>query len=215
MAEGTLNIELREKTGHHAPKALRNEGRLPGIFYAPGEEAIPIHLDAKTFKRLNQQEINVYNVIFPDGKERKSIVRDVQRNPLTDVITHVDILGIRLDQKIRLSVGIILTGSPAGVKEGGILEHLLREVEIEGLPLELPEHLELDVSELNIGDVLTLKDIPVDKFKFVTDIHHAVANVITPKVIEEPVEEELELLEGEEGEGVAEEGAEGEEEKSE
>ena len=118
-------------------------------------------------------------------------------------------MGIKLTEKVRLSIPIILRGTPAGVKEGGILEHLLREVEIEGLPLDLPEHLDVDVSELNIGDTVILEQIPTDKFRFVTEIHHAVANVIQPKIVKEEVEVEEELLEGEEGE----EGAEGKEEE--
>ena len=201
MSEANLHVELREKTGHHAPKALRREGRIPAIFYAHGEEAVPLHVDAKLFNRLSHQEVNIFNVIFPDGKERKSIVREIQRNPVNDAIIHIDILGIKLDEKIRLSVPVILVGSPVGVKEGGILEHLLREVEVEGLPLELPEHVEVDVSGLAIGDVVTLEDIPVDKFKFVTEIHHAVANVIQPKVVLEPEPVEVEELEGEAIEG--------------
>lgn len=207
MAEASLQVELREKTGHHTSKTLRREGRVPAIFYYHNDKTIPLSVDAKALQKLAQSEVNIIDLVFPDGKIRKSIFREIQRDPVTDMIIHLDIMGIKLTEKVKLSIPIILTGTAAGVKEGGILEHLLREVTVEGLPLDIPEHIEVDVSEMVIGDVVTLEDIPEDKFKFVTEIHHAVANVIHPRVIEEEVEEEE--LEGEEG--VEEEGAEEEE----
>lgn len=192
MAEAELHVELRDKTGHQTAKALRRAGRIPAIFYFRGEDSVPLSVDAKELMRLIQSEVNILNVVFPDGKIRKSILREVQRDPVNDDVQHVDIMGIKLTEKVRLSIPIILMGTPAGVKEGGILEHLLREVEIEGLPLDLPEHIEVDVNDLMIGDVITLENIPAEKFRFVTEIHHAIANVIQPKVVVEHVEEEVE-----------------------
>jgi large subunit ribosomal protein L25 len=132
------------------------------------------------------------------------VFREIQRDPVTDDIIHVDIMGIQLTEKIRLSIPVLLIGTPAGVKEGGILEHLLREVEVEGLPLDIPEHIEVDVTGLNIGDVITLEHLSVDKVQIVTEIHHAVANVIHPKVVKEEVEEVEEEV-PEEGEEMEEE----------
>lgn len=131
----------------------------------------------------------------------------------------MDLLGIKLDEKVKLSIPVLLIGTPAGVKEGGILEHLIREVVVEGLPLEIPDHIEVDVSDLNIGDVILLRDVSVEKIKFVTDEKHPVANVIHPKVVEELVAEEVvgeegeEVEGGEEGETAAEEGKTESEEK--
>lgn len=198
MSEANIQCELREKIHHRTAKELRKQGKIPAIFYAHNEDSIPISIDAKTIQQLLGREVNILNVIFPDGKTRKSIIRDIQRDPITDTIIHLDILGIQLTKKIRMTIPIILKGSPVGVKEGGILEHLLREVEVEGLPLDIPEHIEVDVSELEIGDVIKLENIVVEKIKFITEIHHAVANVIHPKVvlIEEEVAEEV--VEGEE-----------------
>jgi len=203
MAETDLHVELRKKTGHLSAKELRRNGRVPAIFYAHDEDSVPLSVDAKEFQRLLHSKVNVLNVIFPDGKPKKSILREIQRDPVTDTIIHVDIMGIKLTEKVRLTIPILLTGAPAGVKEGGILEHLLREVEVEGLPLDIPEHIEVDVSGLNIGDVITLESISVDKFRIVPEIHHALANVIHPKVVKEEVEveeevEEEAVIEGEE-----------------
>ena len=198
MSEADIQVELREKTGHHTAKALRRSGRIPAIFYAHDEDSVPISMDAKEIERIAHSEINILNVIFPDGKTRESVFREIQRDPVTDDIIHVDIMGIELTEKIKLSIPIFLVGTPVGVKEGGILEHLLREVEVEGLPLDIPEHIEVDVSGLNIGDVVTLEHLSVDKFRIVTMIHHAVANVIHPKVVKEVEVEEEVLEEGEE-----------------
>jgi len=215
MAEAQLNAELRDQVGHTGPKELRSSGRVPGVFYTGGEECIPFHVGEVELNRVLHSDVNIINLMFPKQDARKCIFREVQRDPVTDAVIHVDLFGIKLTEKVSLTIPIILTGAPSGVKEGGILEHLLREVEVEGLPLEIPEHLEVDVSELMIGDVVTLESIPTrDKFKFITEIHHAVANVIQPKIVEEVVEEEVEEGEEVEGEGEAEEKGEGEGEKA-
>ncbi|MBN2030243.1 50S ribosomal protein L25 [bacterium] len=215
MAEADLHVEYREKTGHYIAKSIRRSGKVPAIFYAHGKDTVPLIVNEKELSRLLHSEVNVLNVIFPDGKKEKSILREVQRDVVTDKAIHVDIMGIKLTEKIRISIPVVLTGNPIGVKEGGILEHLLREVEVEGLPLEIPEHIEVDVSGLKIGDVIKLEDISVDKIKFITDIHHALANVIHPKVlVEEVVEEEKEEIEAE-AEEITKEGKEEKEEKEE
>ena len=186
MAEADLHIELRDKK-HQKAKMLRRSGRIPGIFYAHNEDSVPFSVDEKELQHILHREVNILNIIFPTEKPRKSILREIQRDPVTGSVIHVDVMGIKLTEKIRMTIPIVLKGAPKGVKEGGILEHLLREVEVEGLPLEIPEHVEVDVSELQIGDNVTLERIPQDKFRFIIDSHHAVANVIHPKVVvEEP-----------------------------
>lgn len=208
MSEEDLHVEFRKKTGHQTAKLLRQNGKVPAIFYYHNEDSVPMSVDEKDLQRLVHSEVNILNVIFPGGKTRKSVFREIQRDPVTDTIIHVDIMGVKLTEKVRLTIPILLKGNPVGVKEGGILEHLLREVTVEGLPLEIPEHIEVDVSGLNIGDVITLEDIAIDKVKLITEIHHAVANVVHPKVVKEVVvEEEAELEE----EAEAEEKVEGEE----
>jgi large subunit ribosomal protein L25 len=208
MSEADVQCQIRNKENPLTVKILRKEGKIPAIFYAQGEESIPISVETKTIQQLINHEVNVLNVIFPDGKIRKSIIRDIQRDPLTDTIIHLDFLGIKLTEKIRITIPIVLKGTPVGVKDGGILEHLLRDVEVEGLPLDIPEHIEVDVSTLNIGNSIRLQDIHSEKFVFASEINHAVANVIHPKVIqleeevvEEPVEEGEETSEEKEKAG--------------
>jgi large subunit ribosomal protein L25 len=207
MSVAELYVELREKAGHHTSKSLRKQGIIPGVFYAHGEDSINISMNEKVLNQLLHTEVTILDIVFPDGNIRKSIFREIQRDPVTDVLIHVDIMGIKLTEKIKMSIPIILTGTPAGVKEGGILEHTLREIMVEGLPLDIPEHIEVDVSHLNIGDHVILEEIPEEKIKFVTEIHHTIAQVIHPRVVEEVVEEEEELEEavGEEEAGAEEE----------
>jgi large subunit ribosomal protein L25 len=199
MLEANLKVELRKNTGNQTSKSLRRLGRIPAIFYSHGEEAIPISVEAKELDHLIHGRINIINVIFEKGKTRKSILREIQRDPITDTLVHVDIMGIKLTEKVRINIPIVIIGTPLGVKEGGILEHLLREVQVEGLPLDIPDHIELDVSDLDIGRTVTLENTTIDKVKLLTDIHHPVAHVVQPKLHKvEEVVEEVEVVEGEE-----------------
>lgn len=197
MPEANLTVELRQDTGKQQSKMLRRNGRLPATYYAHDQETVSLSVDTYTLQRLLQNEIHILSITFPDGKERKSIVRELQKDPVTDELLHIDFMGIKLDEKITMTIPVILTGTPTGVKlQGGILEHPLREVEVEGLPLEIPEHIELDVSEMEIGDVKTLAEIPTkDTFRFITDLSHPVAIVAQAKVVKEFEEEEAEAEE--------------------
>ena len=209
MAVNHLNVELRELKRENASKQIRKEGKVPGIFYAKGEDSIPISTDMLELERLLHKEVTIIDVKFSNGKHRKGILREIQRDPVRDTLLHIDIMGIKLDEQITLEIPILLTGTPIGVREdGGIVNHLLRRVAVKGLPEDIPEHIEVDISDLRVGDVITLNDIPEEKFVFELDKDHGVANVIMPKIEEILVEEEEveeEVLEGEEGAEEAEE----------
>jgi len=204
MPEVTLNVELRDKKGHSAGRYLRRNGLVPGIFYSHGEDAVPIRVNTRELQRLLNTEVNIIDVVFPDKKSRKSILREIQVDPVTEDLIHVDIMGINLKEKIRLKIPVILKGVPTGVKDqGGVLVHAIREIEIEGLPLDIPEHIEIDISDLKIGEVITIGQIELEKVEFVADDHEVVANVIHPRVAEVTTAEE-EAEEGEEGAELAE-----------
>jgi large subunit ribosomal protein L25 len=201
MPEVELHVKIRENTGKQVSKTLRRDGEIPAVYYAHDQEAVSLSVNAHTLSRLLHQEVNILNIVFPDGKTKKSIIRDLQKDPVTDQLLHIDFLGIKLDEKIKMTIPIILTGTPAGVKlEGGILEHPLREVEVEGLPLDIPEHVEVDVAEMKLGDVMTLEGLKHDKFDFITELSHPIAIVVQPKAakaaIEEIAEEEAVEAEG-------------------
>ncbi|HLQ65635.1 MAG TPA: 50S ribosomal protein L25, partial [Candidatus Limnocylindrales bacterium] len=142
--------------------------------------------------------------------DRKALIREIQRDPVVGNILHLDLQHISLTERITVEVPIELIGTPTGVKDGGgILEHLLREVEIECLPTDIPTHLEADVSLLNIGDSLHVSDLKAERVTILTQADRAIATVVPPTVLEEvaPAEAavaEPELVtdkkEGEEGE---------------
>jgi large subunit ribosomal protein L25 len=210
MPEVQLHVAAREKTGHQGAKTLRNAGQVPAVFYARNEVTVPLSVDAREFQAVLHREANIMDVIFPNGTVRKSIIRGIQRDPVSDALVHVDLMGISLTEKVRLSIPVILKGSPVGVKNGGVLEQLLRMVEVEGLPLDLPEHIEFAVDHLDIGDTISLETAVADKFRFITDVHHVVANVVQPKVVKAETEAAAAVAaEGAEGAEAKAEGAEG------
>jgi len=199
MPEVQLHVQPRAKMGNQGAKTLRKAGQVPIVFYARKEETIPLSLDAKEFEAALHREANIMDVVFPDGHVRKSIIRGIQRDPVTDALVHADLMGISLTEKVRLSIPVVLRGTPVGVKTGGVLEQLLREVEVEGLPLDIPDHIEFTVDHLDIGNTITLDLAKAEKFRFITDVHHIVANVVQPKVVktEEPAAEAAVVVEGE------------------
>ena len=117
---------------------------------------------------LVSPNVNILDVVFPGNKIKKSVLKDVQVDPITDEPVHVDLMGINLKEKIRLKIPVLLKGTPVGVKDqGGVLVHPTREIEVEGLPLDLPEHVEIDISDLSIGDSVTVANLESDKYVFV------------------------------------------------
>jgi len=201
MAVAQLKVEMREKGRPSKVKALRREGRIPGIYYTSDADPILLSMDDIVFTRVMSKEVNVIDIVFSDEKAYKCVIRDIQVDPVTDKVVHVDFLGIKLDVKVSIHIPIILKGIPTGVKdEGGVLEHVLRQVEVLGLPLEIPEHIEVDVSEVGVGDVIHVSDLQIENCEILTDGDQDLASVSLPKVIEETTAEELEEgLETEEG----------------
>ena len=209
MAEAELRVESRNLSGKAAIKAMRRAGLVPGVFYSHDvKDSVLFSVDKKALKRLLQQNVNILNVVLPGGDAQKCIVREVQQDPVSEAIIHVDLMGIKLTEKVRLTIPVILKGVPVGVKtDGGILEQHLREVEVEGLPLDIPETIEIDVTELRLGQGISLQEIKAEKFRFLLDLHHSVANVIHPKVVKEETPEAA-------AEGAVEAAAEGEAESA-
>jgi len=196
MADVTLKVEERElKTKSHL-KRLRKEGKIPAIFYHHDEKPIPIQIDERDFHHLVHVKANVFDLDFGDGHKRSCIIRDIQLDPVTGKVLHVDLMGIKLTEKLVVTIPLRLVGTPKGVKEGGILEQILREVAVEGLPADLPEAVEIDVSDLEIGDTLHVKDVSFDKFTLMEDPDQALVTVAPPEVEEveaAPPEEEEEV----------------------
>jgi len=216
-ARPSLKVEPRDERGSRATRRLRRAGFVPGVLYGGShDETVSFKVGERDLRRIILDGSALIDVEIGGEKSVPAILKDRQLHPVRDEVTHVDFLEVNLREKIHASVALELDGleEVAGVKEGGVLDHVTREVEIEALPTDIPERIVVDVSALEIGQTLTLAEITVPAD--VTLVHEhpeevTVASVVLPTKVEEPeVEEETELV-GEEGEAAEGESAEGDE----
>ena len=191
MAIESLKSTRRDGVGKGVARRLREAGNVPAIYYGRGETPVAISVQAKELELLLHGALgsNVIVDLKVEGAEaadRKAILREVQRHPVRGTILHVDLQHISLSERITVEVPIVLVGVPTGVKDGGgILEHNLREVEVECLPTEIPEKFAVDVSHLNIGDSVHVSDLVIGNVKVNTEAERTVATVVPPTVLEE------------------------------
>lgn len=208
----TLNAVAREDTGKTAAKNMRREGTIPGVYYHSGEEAIHLQFNLHEVQMLLRERPTVINLVFGKGKDdsRECMIREIQRHPVTHYPMHVDLIGITRGQKINTTVGVELIGIPAGVRnEGGVLQQAMSRVDIICLPKDMPKVIEVDVTNLELGDSIHLNEISVEGVEWDDNPERTIATVILPRISteeEEEAEGEGEELEGaEEGEGAGEE----------
>jgi large subunit ribosomal protein L25 len=220
MADGkrpSLTVEDREERGTRAARRLRRDGFVPGVIYGGSDgDATSFKVDARALRHILADRSALFDVKVGAGKPRPVIVKDQQFHPVREQLLHIDLLEVRLDEKIHSTVAVELTGveEAPGVKEGGVLEHVTRELNIEALPTDIPENVTVDVSGMEVAATLHLSEVtPPRGVTFLDDPEETlIATVVVPTEVEEPeVEEETELV-GEEGElPEGEEAAEGEE----
>ena len=212
-----LVVVQREGLGSSESRRLRKEGLVPGVLYGNGEP-VAISIAERELRRALTGGGGLHAILDVEidgkGETHASILKEYQVDPVRGGVTHVDLQEVQLDRAIQASVAVQLFGGDdaPGVREGGVLSQPLREVTVEALPLEVPEHLELDVSGMEIGATLRITDLTApDGVTFLDDPEMVVATLTAPtKIVEpEPTEEELAEMEAEAAEG--EEGAEGEE----
>jgi len=213
QARPTLKVSPREVFGTRATKRLRREGIVPGIVYGQGGEARPFQIPARELRTVLLEGQNLFDLELDGSKAVPVVIKEQQHHPVRGEITHFDCLEVRLDEEIESEVPIELEGTEnaPGVREGGVLEHVTREITVEALPTEIPERITVDVSEMVIGDTINLASVSIPSgIKLMAEEPEeiTIATLSPPRVEEEPepeLEEEAELV----GEG--EEGAEGEE----
>jgi large subunit ribosomal protein L25 len=184
--ETTLEAELRDETGKGAGRRLRATGRVPGILYGHAMQPIKLSVSGQDLLHLFHASGGASMVLDlkVDGKTHLAIPREVQRDHIHGRYIHIDFLAVRSDEKITLAVEVHAIGEAPGVKAGGVIEHHLRDVEVECLPSDVPEGIQLDVSELEIGDMLRVSDIvPPEGVTVLTDPATPVISVITPAAL--------------------------------
>jgi large subunit ribosomal protein L25 len=205
-----LQVRERERRGSADARRLRKEGYIPGVLYGNGKQPHAICVEERELRRVLTGPSGLHAIldVVLEGQNstHASILKDYQQDPLRGHISHVDLQEVRLDQPIQAQVAVQLVGEPVGAKEGGVLSQVQREINVEALPMEIPEHMELDVSGMAIGDTLRLADLPERAgVKYLDNPEETVlATVTLPTRVEEPepeVEEGEELPEGEVPEG--------------
>lgn len=210
-----LSVALRQPAGSRATRRLRREGKVPGIVYGGDGDPVAFEVDARVLRQALAHAGAVLDLSL-DGTSSPVVVKDLARHPVSGATMHIDLLRVRLDRAIETTVVLELVGvdDAPGVKEGGVLEQITRELTIEALPTDIPDSLSHDVSEMQIGDTLTLEAIsPPRSVTLVDDPETVVATLSPPRLQteEEPgIEEETQVV----GEGEAEPGAEGEAESA-
>jgi large subunit ribosomal protein L25 len=180
-----LDAQARTPGNKNAARRVRVAGKVPAVVYGAGKDAVSVSVDPRQVKSILYSKTG-HNTIFDlalDGEKTKAMIVDWQYEPIKGALLHIDLKRIAMDKKLTVQVPIVLKGEASGVKnEGGILEQLLREVELECLPADIPASIEVDVTELVLNKVVRVSDLAHnDKIKFITDENQPIVHVTTVK----------------------------------
>jgi large subunit ribosomal protein L25 len=186
LETNALEAQPREAGTKNDARRVRQGGKIPAVVYGAGKESFSVSVDPRVVTRILNSETGhntIFDLTLKGGEKTKAMIVDWQYEPIKGRLLHIDLKRIAMDKVLRVSVPIFLVGEAAGVKqEGGILEQMLREVEIECLPADIPSHIDANVSELTFGKVLRVSDLPHgEKLKFITDANQPVAHVTSVK----------------------------------
>jgi len=187
MSEIVLNAELRETKGKHA-KYARSHGFVPGVYYTRGEKNLSIQVTSPNLDPVVfTSEMRIIDLRLEDGSSRKCILKDVQFDPVTDRPIHFDLLGLHENEKLTIEIPIALTGgAPKGIKDGGVLQHIVHRLKISCLPKDIPEKVEVNVAELGINDFVHVRDLVVPNVTILESLDSPVVGVMPPVVVKEP-----------------------------
>ena len=203
VREFKLDLNKREGSGKKASKQIRREGGIPGVYYShDSRESISFSIDKKELFEAQKSGAHIFNISV-GSKKRNVVFKSVQYHPVTDEILHIDLYGVKMDKKITVKVSVHLTGDAEGViNEGGVLSSPTSEIEIECLPMDIPDAIEIDVTEFSIGDSMQVGEIKLDDMHTLMSSPDAVVASVTHAMREEePVveEEDEDLFMDEEG----------------
>jgi large subunit ribosomal protein L25 len=188
--DATLEAEARDTFGKNEARRTRREGKVPAVLYGgDGSRATPIAVAPKALLKILHSEAGQNTLIslkLAGGGDTRVLVKDFQLDPITHEILHADFYRVAMDKLLQVTIPIVVAGEPKGVKQqGGILEHIRREIEIECLPADIPEHVDIDVSELMLHQGVRVRDIAINpKWKPISDPDLMLVHVIMPKAEE-------------------------------
>jgi len=205
-----LSVSGRAPGGSREARRLRRSGRVPGVVYGGGEDPIPFGVDSRELRQALAHAGAVLDLSIDGNGSTPVVLKELTRHPVSGETVHIDLLRVRLDEEIQSTVTLELTGvdDAPGVKEGGVLEHVTRELNVQALPTDIPDAIQHDVGEMEINDTLTLESVSAPSGVTLLDDSETVVATITPPRLQ--VEDENEIEEETEVVGEGEEPAEGE-----
>jgi large subunit ribosomal protein L25 len=189
LLEVTLPAEIRTRLGKGGARQLRRAGKIPAILYGGAEPPVPIAVEKGRVLEIFRKygHTSIFSLAL-DGRTVPVIIKDWQLDPVTGVLLHVDFLRVDLTKPTRVKVPVEVVGEAIGVRQGGLLDVATHEVEIECLPTEIPPRLQVDVSALEIGDHIAVKDLQLgDRVRVLDDPERVIVSVLAPRVAEEEV----------------------------
>lgn len=186
MSEITISAEIRKEIRKRV-SPLRAQGNVPGIYYGHGQANIPIAIPALTLQPLYRTSAtHVINLKLDDGSTHTCVLRDVQFDPVTDRPIHFDLFGLNPDEELSIQVPITIVGTAKGVRDGGMLQHIIHKLEVSCLPKHIPDHIEVNVENLEINHSVHVKDLTVPNVNILENENSAVVAVVPPTVLKEP-----------------------------
>ncbi|MGA3243346.1 MAG: 50S ribosomal protein L25 [Bacteroidota bacterium] len=185
MSEIAVTAEVRKDIGKKAKQLLR-QGKVPGIYYGHGQNNIPIAMVELTLQPLYKSSAaNVINLTLDDGSKHTCILRDVQFDPVTDRPVHFDLFGLNENEELTIEVPVTIQGIPQGVRDGGILQHILHRLRVSCLPKNIPDRIELNVETLEINKSIHVRDLSLPNVKVLENESSTVVAVVPPTVLKE------------------------------
>ncbi len=197
MSELHIKAKVRDMVGKSHARRLRRTGEIPCVLYGLEQDTISLSVSRREFEKLLMETRSVFVVDFGDNQQR-TVVKDIQYHPVKGSMIHVDLMSVKAGQEINVAVPLKFVGTLEGEKLGGVFQELRTEVDVTCLPKYLPDNLEVDISELEIGDSLRVSDLSFEHITIKTDPESVICAVAIPRKIEEEVPEEGELEELEE-----------------
>jgi large subunit ribosomal protein L25 len=189
MATASLNASPRKEGGKGAARKLRASGQVPGVIYGRGREPQPLSVNAREFDRLAER-VRITSTVIElslDGRTARTLIRELQRDPIKRSVLHIDFQELVAGEKIVVSVPLRFNGTAEGVKEGGILEEVMHNIDVRVDPANIPDHLDVDVTSLAIGHSLHVSDIPLPPgVEIIDDPEQTIAVLGAPRAEEEP-----------------------------
>jgi large subunit ribosomal protein L25 len=190
-----LNAEVRERTGKEVARKLRTRGMIPAVFYGPRSEGLVLMVDPKELSKTLKTEAGenvIIDLTIRKGQEslqKTVMIKEVQMHPLQRRMLHVDFYEVSMEQMVTVEVPVHLLGKAEGVKAGGILDQVLRTIQVQCLPGDIPRSIDVNVDALMIGDSIHVREVQLEKGKILTDPNFTIASVVPPAAEAKPAEE--------------------------